>query len=73
MNQADQDTFNSIVALSPEALTDAQIDFLYARRSYLNREQRNAFGNVIKVKDAQVAEAAENPEGTQSTKDNTEK
>ena len=37
MNQQDQDTFNSIVALSPEALTDAQIDFLYARRSYLNK------------------------------------
>lgn len=56
MDQASQIEFDRIVALDPEALTDAEKDVLRARRSYLTEEQRAKFASVLSEKPAKAGD-----------------
>jgi hypothetical protein len=47
MDEQSRKQFNEIVAKEPKALTEAEIVFLQARRSYLNEEQRAVFADVL--------------------------
>jgi len=57
MDESSRAEFDRIRAKTPDSLTPAEIDFLYARRSYFNKSDRSEFADVIKKKDAQVVEA----------------
>lgn len=47
MDPKSQETLAEIVAKEPVALTEADIAFLRARRSYLSEEQRAVFADVL--------------------------
>ena len=47
MDQETQATLEAILKLDPEALNEDQVNFLNARRSYLNGEQRRIFASVL--------------------------
>jgi len=47
MDPKSQETFDRIVSLDPESLTDQDRDFLRARRSYLTPAQEKAFAGVL--------------------------
>ncbi len=44
MDSTSRETLDRILATDPNAISDADRDFLFARRSYLTEEQRSAFG-----------------------------
>ena len=47
MDQASREMLDEILAKQPAALTDADKDFLRARRSYLGEEQRHVYAEVL--------------------------
>jgi hypothetical protein len=51
MDVESQAKFDEIVKKDPAALAPGEIDFLRARRSYLNEEQRATFASVLGVQD----------------------
>ena len=57
MDQLSQDTFDKLVKLNPEDLTLEQRQFLFARRDYLNNEQKKVFASIVEVKEEKVKES----------------
>lgn len=49
MNPTAQEELERILNKDPQTLTEAEIAFLRARRSYLNSEQRKTFAEVLKA------------------------
>ena len=47
MDQQSQDKLNKILKLEPQALSQSDIDFLKARRSYLTSEQVAYYAKVL--------------------------
>lgn len=47
MNSEAQEIFNQIVVKTPEELNPVEVDFLRARRSYLNEEQKVKFAVLL--------------------------
>lgn len=62
MNQEAREHLDSILALEPEALTEAQTEFLKARRDYLTEEQKERYG---------LTEATERAEETSADVEDT--
>ena len=58
LNQSDQDELNRILALNPGQLSPEEVNTLYARREYLNKNQASDFSSIIKTKDQEVEAAA---------------
>jgi len=56
MDEQSKATFDEIVAKEPAALSESDIAFLRARRSYLSSQQKEVFAEVLA--EAQPAEAA---------------
>lgn len=65
MDEQSQKVFDEIVAKEPNALTEADIGFLKARRSYLSEEQRSKFKEVL----AETPEASEEKPAKKDKKD----
>jgi hypothetical protein len=62
MDQVSQDTLAEIARKEPASLTEADIAFLQARRSYLNEEQRAVFADVLGATEPEPEEeSAEEP------------
>ena len=59
MDEDSQKEFDNIIALGSDSLTPDQKTFLYARRTYLNAQQRADFADIIKAKDKEIADAAQ--------------
>lgn len=59
MDQASRKEFDRITQLTPEELTPAEINFLFARRSYLGKTKREEFADVLKAKEDQLKAAAQ--------------
>jgi hypothetical protein len=57
MNPESQIEFDRIVATEPAALSDADKEFIRARRSYLSEEQKAVYAEVL----AEVQESAPRP------------
>ncbi len=67
MDDTSKATLDEILAKEPAALTDADKDFLRARRSYLNGEQQAVYAEVLAEQpEAGSSEAGEegNAEGS---------
>ena len=47
MDEQSKATLDAILAIEPAALTEADIAFLRARRSYLTEEQRSVYAEVL--------------------------
>ena len=47
MDEQSKATLDAILATEPAALTDADKDFLRARRSYLSEEQKAVYADVL--------------------------
>lgn len=47
MDETSRQVLDEILAQEPAALTDADKDFLRARRSYLTEEQRHVYADVL--------------------------
>lgn len=62
MDNKSQEEFDRLVKLNPEDLTGAERDFLNARRTYLNNEQRRVFGDVLRKEDSVEEPTGEKPE-----------
>lgn len=58
MDQQSREELNRIIELGSDSLTPEDVNFLYARRSYLNKTQREEFKKVIHDKDEQVKAAS---------------
>lgn len=74
MDAESQKTLDEILAKEPAALTDADKEFLKARRSYLNEEQRVVYAEALgdqSVQDLAEPEANEN-EGSSTEETPTE-
>lgn len=76
MDEESRKEFDRITSLPPEALSQSEIDFLYARRTYFNKSDRNEYGHLMKIKNQQVADAAaadeENTDAPTNPKNNSE-
>jgi hypothetical protein len=59
MNPEAQAELDRIVAIEPAALSEAEVGFLQARRSYLSEEQKAVYAEVLNAGPA----LAEQPEG----------
>lgn len=53
MDEQSQKEFDRIVKLNPEDLHYEEIQFLNARRVYLNNEQKRVFGSIL-VKEKEI-------------------
>ncbi len=51
MDQASRDELNRILALGAESITQNDIAFLRARKTYLNKGQKEEFKKVLEVKE----------------------
>lgn len=61
--EADRLELERILYLNPITLSEAETNFLYGRREYLNAEQRETFADVIKSKDKEVEQSAKGEAG----------
>lgn len=68
MDQLSQEKLAEIVAKEPASLTDSEIEFLRARRSYLSEEQRAVFKDVLNVESETSQESADEPEPSKKAK-----
>ena len=66
MDEQSRKMLDEVLAQEPAALTDADKDFLRARRSYLTEEQRHVYAEVfseqpeaVSSKESQEAESTE--------------
>ncbi len=62
MDATSQALFDSLVKLDTPSLTPEQKDFLFARRGYLNKSQREQFSDLIAEGDARVKAQANQKE-----------
>lgn len=62
MNEQSQTVLNEYVKIDPIALSTEQLDFIRARRDYLNRQDRKTYAKVIADRDEEVKKLLENPE-----------
>ena len=58
MNTEDRSRFDKITQLTPPELTVADIDFLFARRTYLGKTKRDEFAKVLQDRADQVTRDA---------------
>lgn len=58
MDEQSKQELAKIVELGVDSLTVAQLDFLRARRQYLNKTQHKEFDAAIKQRDAEAAQEA---------------
>lgn len=58
MDELSRAEFDRITQIPSDSLTKDEINFLYARRSYFNKSDRNEYGATMKIKDAEVKEEA---------------
>jgi len=67
MDDQSKKTLDEILAKEPAALTDADKEFLRARRSYLNEEQRVVYAEALGEQSVQDLAEPEPNEGEQSS------
>ncbi len=77
MDEQSKATLEQILATEVAALTDAEKDFLRARRSYLNEEQKHVYAEVLadvpaaaSTEEAASEEAPTPRRGRRATSDN---
>jgi uncharacterized protein with WD repeat len=68
MDATSQEEFDRIVALGSDSLNSDEKKFLYARRTYLTKEQREDFKDVIKSEDQRVQDEADALEAERNPK-----
>ena len=68
MDQLSQEKLAEIVAKEPASLTDSDIEFLRARRSYLSEEHRAVFKDVLSVEAEAPQESSEESEPPKKAK-----
>ena len=56
MDQASQEHLNKILTIDPSNLTQDEVDFLRARRSYLKAIQLEEYESVLKINQTSKAE-----------------
>jgi hypothetical protein len=54
MNEEAQKIFDAIVKKNPRDLSEDEVNFIHARRPYLNDEQMKVFGGVIAKREEQI-------------------
>ena len=59
LNPADLAELVRVTSLNPDVLTPEEVNILYARRGYLNKDQLSTFQSVLDQKDKDVEAAAE--------------
>ena len=57
MDQASRDELNKILEVPANALNEYQANFICARRSYLNKTQREEYKDVITAHDEALKES----------------
>lgn len=62
MNPKDREVLDQYLQIDPESLSVYELDFIRARRSYLNKTQRKEYENVIKYRDEEVSKSQEDTE-----------
>jgi hypothetical protein len=67
MDSVSKDVFDSIVRHEPHELSQTDIDFLRARRSYLNAAQREKFGKLL-LEESEPKQEAPEPKPKEESK-----
>ena len=69
MDEKSKAELDRITAAGPNNMTQFDRDFLYARREYLTKAQRDEFKEVIEAKYEEVKQAAEEVEAEEKPKE----